>query len=421
MIKIKQKINTQFYKDYKIKKHNPCNITIICLVALVSIFSVIAPLKNFAAAPSNAVELGKDLTENVANTLEQIDFSALDELVAEFNKQNTNIFSITNVKNKIFSIISGEDAVNYKTFIASVLSLLIEGVIKYLPLLSIIVAIGVICNLLGGVKSKFNEKSTGDLIHLVCFFAVVILTIGMINSLAGSVQNSIDGMTNQMNIIFPILLTLMTALGAHASVGVYQPIVAIISTYAADFFRFLILPMFMISFVFAIISNMSGNIKLDKFNAFISSLFKWAVGAVFTIFFAIFTIQGISAGSFDSVSMRTTKYTIKSYVPLIGGYISDGMDIIMASTVLIKNAVGLTGMLLIFGNIISPLIEIVVFSLLLKLVSAILQPLGNDRTSNFCSATSKAITMLSTCLIAIGFMYIISVGLIMTTSNMVVL
>ncbi len=396
-------------------------ITLVCLIILVALFSIVAPLKSFAAAPSNAVELSKDLSESVADTLEKIDFSGLDELVAEFNADNANIFSITNIKNKIFAIISGEDAVNYKTFVASLLSLLIEGIIKYIPLLSLIVAIGILSNLLSGVKSKFNEKSTGDLIHLVCFLAVAILTISMISALASTTQKSINAMTSQMNIIFPILLTLMTALGAHASAGVYQPIVAIISTYAADFFRFIILPMFMFSFVFAIISNLSSNIKLDRFNSFISSLFKWVVGAVFTIFFAIFTIQGISAGSFDSVSLRTTKYTIKSYVPFIGGYLSDGMDIILSSTVLIKNAVGLVGMLLILGNIISPLIDIVVFSLLLKLVSAILQPLGNDKTSNFCLATSKAVTMLSTCLIAIGFMYILSVGLIMTTSNMVVL
>ena len=398
--------------NYKQKKSN---ITIISLVVLFALFSIISPLKTFCVS-QNVVELSKDIQTSVAETLDEIDFSLLDEMVADFGEQQ-NIFSISNIKNKIYAIISGEDAVNYKTFIASLLSIVTEKIIKYL---SLIVAIGIISNMLGGIKSKFNEKSTGDLIHLVCFLSVVILSIGMISSLSNITKKSIDNMTNQMNIIFPILLTFMTALGAHASVGVYQPIVAILSTYVADFFKFFILPLFMFSFVFAIISNLSNNIKLDRFNSFISSLFKWVVGAVFTIFFAIFTIQGISAGSFDSVSIRTTKYTIKSYIPFIGGYLSDGMDIILSSTILIKNAVGLVGMLLILGNIISPLIDIVIFTLLLKLVSAILQPLGNDKTSNFCLSISKSVTMLSTCLIAIGFMYLISVGLIMTTSNVVV-
>ena len=160
--------------------------------------------------------------------------------------------------------------------------------------------------------------------------------------------------------------------------------------------------------------------KLDKFNSFISSLFKWCVGIVFTLFFAIFTIQGISAGSFDSLSIRTTKYTIRSYIPVMGGYLSDGMDLILSSSILIKNSIGLVGLFLIITTIISPLLEIVVFSLLLKLTSAILQPMGNSKTSNFLMSTSKSITMLSSCIIAVGFMYLISVGLVMTTSNVVV-
>ena len=212
----------------------------------------------------------------------------------------------------------------------------------------------------------------------------------------------------------------MVGLGSTASVGVFQPIVAIMSTYVADFFNFFIVPLFMLSFVFSIISNISTNIKLDKFSSFISSLFKWSVGLIFTLFFAVFSIQGISAGSFDSIGIRTTKYTIKSYVPVMGSYLSDGMDLILSSTMLIKNSVGLVGVLLIITTVLSPLLEIVIFSLMLKLISAVLQPLGNSKSSNFLSSTSKSITMLSSAIIAIGFMYLISVGLVMTTSNVVV-
>ena len=107
---------------------------------------------------------------------------------------------------------------------------------------------------------------------------------------------------------------------------------------------------------------------------------------MFTIFFAIFTLQGISAGKFDSLSIRTTKYTIKSYVPVMGGYLADGMDLILASTVLIKNAVGFVGILLTLSTIITPLIQIALFSLLIKLVSAVLQTMSEVKTSNFLTS-----------------------------------
>ena len=402
----------------KLKNVHSNKMTIICMILLISLFSIFSPMATFCA-DNTTVEISEDLNNSIIDELNEIDFSALNGVVEEFQNNSTNIFSIDNIKSKVYSIISGENAVSYSSFFASVFSIFVDLIVKYLPMLSLIVAIGVISNLLNGIKSKFNEKSTSGLIHFVCFLAVVVLTIGMISSISKTSVSSVNSMVSQMNAIFPILLTLMIGIGATASAGVFQPIVAIISTYVADFFTYLILPLFMVSFVFGIINNLSDNIKLDKFNSFISSLFKWCVGLIFTLFFAVFTIQGISAGTFDSLSIRTTKYTIKSYIPIMGGYLSDGMDLILSSTILIKNTVGLVGILMIISTIISPLLEIVVFSLLLKLVSAILQPMGNNKTSNFLMSTSKSITMLSSCIIAVGFMYLISVGLVMTTSNVV--
>ena len=402
----------------KLKNVRSNKLTIICMILLISLFSIFTPMATFCV-DNATVEISEDLNNSIIDELNEIDFSDLNGVIEQFRNNNTNIFSIDNIKSKIYSIISGGNAVSYSSFFASLFSIFVELIVKYLPMLSLIVAIGVISNLLNGIKSKFNEKSTSGLIHLVCFLAVVVLTIGMISSISEMSVSSIKAMVSQMNAIFPILLTLMIGIGATASAGVFQPIVAIISTYVADFFTYLILPLFTMSFVFGIINNLSDNIKLDKFNSFISSLFKWCVGLVFTLFFAVFTIQGISAGTFDSLSVRTTKYTIKSYIPIMGGYLSDGMDLILSSTILIKNAVGLVGLLMIISTIISPLLEIVVFSLLLKLVSAILQPMGNNKTSNFLMSTSKSITMLSSCIIAVGFMYLISVGLVMMTSNVV--
>ncbi len=394
-------------------------VIIILLVILISIFTILTPMQTLCAN-ENLYNLNDDLNGTVIEELKEIDFSGFNDVIDEFNSKQTNIFSIDNIKSKVYSIISGENAVNYSNFLARLFSDLIELVIKYLPMLSIIIGIGVISNLLNGVKSKFNEKSTGNLIDLVCFLSVSVLVIGVINSLSKSTGQSIDSMVKTINILFPILLTLMVGLGANATAGAFKPIIAIISTFVADFFNYFIMPLFMLSFIFSIITSMSDNIKLDKFSSFISSLFKWSVGLIFMLFFAVFSLQGIAVGSFDSLSIRTTKYTIKSYVPIMGGYLSDGMDLILSSTLLIKNAVGFVGILMIISSILSPLLEIIVFGLMLKLISAVLQPLGNGKTSNFLSATSKTITMLSSSLIAIGFMYFISIGLIMTTANVVV-
>ena len=293
-------------KPFKVNRRN--SITIYALVVLLFFAAILTPLQTFAASNSQ-IDLQNQLNNTLIEELDHIDFTGFNEIIADFENNEVKLFSFSNIKDKVYSIITGENTVSYPNFIASIFSNVIELIIKYLPLLSLVVAIGVISNLLSGVKSKFNEKSTGNLISTVCFMTVAMLIIAIINNLTTSTGKSILSMVKQMNVVFPILLTMMAGIGATASVGAFQPIVAIMSTYIADIFNYYILPLFMFSFVFAIISHISDNIKLDKFSSFISSLFKWSVGIVFTLFFAVFSIQGISAGSFDSVSIRTTKYS----------------------------------------------------------------------------------------------------------------
>ena len=389
------------------------------LVIMLSLMVLISPLETYCVMSESSTQIEEELDKTIIEELNQIDFSELNLVVKEFDAKKTNLFSISNIKKKVYEIISGSAVVDYSDFFAFIFSNLIEMIVKYLPMLSIIIGIGIITNLLNGLKGKFNEKSTGNLIQTVGFLTAVVLVIGIISSLTDSTGNTISSMVKQMNCLFPIMLTLMASVGANASVGAFQPIVAILSTYIADIFNYFIVPLFTLSFVFSILSNISDNVKLDKFSSFISGVFKWSIGLIFMLFFAIFSIQGITMGSFDGLSIRTTKYTIRSYVPVMGGYLSDGMDIILSSTILIKNSIGLVGVLLIISTILSPVIEIAICSLVFKLISAILQPLGSSKLSNFLSSTSKSITILSSSVIAIGFMYLLSMGLMMSVSNMV--
>ena len=130
-------------------------------------------------------------------------------------------------------------------------------------------------------------------------------------------------------------------------------------------------------------------------------------------------VQGITAGSIDTVSVRTAKYAIRSYVPILGGYLSEGFNVIMASSMLIKNAIGASGLLLMFSIIIVPIVQIVLLQLCLKLTSAILEPLTDNRISNFISSVSKTLIMPIVLILGVAFMYLIFMGLIICTGNFI--
>jgi stage III sporulation protein AE len=175
--------------------------------------------------------------------------------------------------------------------------------------------------------------------------------------------------------------------------------------------------MFIILFIFSIISHLTETVKLDKLKGFFSSCFKWSVGIVFTLFAGFLSIQGISAGRFDSISIKATKFAIKSYIPIIGGYLSDGMDFLVLGSVLVKNTIGLVGILILFISIISPIISMLVLKLGFQFVSAILELSGSKRMSSFISDCSKILVYPIVLILGIAFMYIITITLVMCTAN----
>ena len=283
-------------------------------------------------------------------------------------------------------------------------------------MLATILSLAILSNLLGQFKGS-NNKNLGEIVHFVCYMAVIIIVCTSITTLINLASSTIVSMQKQMEIIFPIILTLMASVGSTVSVGIYQPTLAMLSGIIVNIFNYVILPIFIISFVISIVGNLSNNVKLNKFSSLLNDIFKWIIGIVFTVFTGVMTIRGISAGSFDSVSIRTTKFAIKNYIPIVGGYLSDGFNLLMASSVLIKNAVGTAGLFLIFISILSPIITILIFKWALHLLSAFLEPLFDSKISNFLFSVSKAINMLIASILCVALMYIISMGLLMTTGN----
>lgn len=391
---------------------------IVILISL-TIFCFGLGIGETVGGSTSLIEMQQSLSKEIDQTLDNINFNDLQNIIDNFTTNQKQMFSLTNIKAKVKQVLSGESKIDYGSFLGAIVSIVFSVIADYLSMFAIILTVGIVSSILGSIKSKFNEKSVGDIIHFVCFCVSVIVVVTIIKGLVENTTNSITNMTNQMGAVFPILLTIMTAVGSVSTVGVFQPTLAMFSNFSSVIFSSIIIPIFTMSFCFGIVGNLSNNVKLDKFNSFLNSLFKWLVGILFTIFFSLISIQGISAGSFDSVSIRTMKYTMSSYIPVLGGYLSQGMDLILASSVLIKNAVGFVGIMILMSSIFAPILEIVVVSLLFKITSAILQPLNNDRITNFLHSTSKAIIMLSTCLIVVAFMYFLLIGLSMATANVV--
>lgn len=347
-----------------------------------------------------------ELSQVVNDTLSKIDFGDL---------ANLSVFGGSDFWTVLGQILSGEYFKQYPDVFSGIWALLGSVVLAVLPLVVLIVAITILCGFVGTAK----KDGIGNLVFFVAYASVVLIVVGSVADLIKMVGSTLDVIKTQVDLVFPIILTMMVAGGATTSAGIYQPAVAILSSGIMQIFSWVVMPLFIVSMAFAVVSHLAPQTRMDKFVAFFNSLFKWIVGVCFTVFLSFMAIQGITAGSFDSISIRATKMTVSGYVPIIGSYMSQGFDLIMASAVLIKNAVGLSGILLLVGLVLMPIIKIVVFSLAIKLTAAVTQPIGDSRISNFLTTINKSFGMLVACLLGVAFMYLVILALFIMTGNVI--
>lgn len=390
------------------------------LIFLSIAFLIGLPLFNIGsvAYAESEEELISEIEDNVNGQLEDLDLSGLESILSNLNSQQSGIFGSTSFIEKLQSILSGEFTDNAGSVWEAILKLIFDELLNFLPLIATIIAVAILSGMVGDLRGT-NSKSIADITHFVCYGVIIVLVVSACTNVLTLTSSTLQGLKEQIDIAFPILLTILTAIGGTASVGVYQPAVALFSGTIMQIFTLVLMPLFIFSLVFTVISNLSPSVKLEKFSNFFNSLFKWITGAVFTIFIGFLIIQGITAGSLDTVSIRTAKYAIRSYIPILGGYLSEGFNVIMASSILIKNAIGASGLLLMFSSVIVPVVEIVLLMLCLKLTAGILEPLTDSRISNFINGVAKSLIMPIVLIIGVAFMYLIFMGLIISTGNFI--
>lgn len=374
----------------------------VCVVVLFALVLVtVLPTTAFA----NEVE--DKLNQTIDGQIGNIDFSEVNQFVdGSF---------VDDVVAKIKLILSGEfdDA---KSFVQFALSVLFSSFSKALPTLFGVFSIILLCSLLT-TNDAFVSKNNQKLVYAVGFVVVAVLIFSNLSDMYNQVYSTIARVSQLVDASMPIMLSLMIATGNKVSARVYQPMVALLSGTVIESISQIILPLATFSLAFTIISNLSDNVKIGKLTSFVTNTSSWLLGVIFMIFSAFMTVEGITASSLDGVSIRAMKFATKNYVPMLGGYLSDGFDMIVASATLIKNSFGLVSLLLLFGVILTPMLSILAYKLTLQALCAILEPVCDQRFLKFFGAISKNLTFLIVLMIAVSFMFGLMLTLTIYTAN----
>ncbi len=361
-------------------------------------------------------ETVETLEKYVEENLSDLDLSGLESWMADLDGPYRILFDAT-LADTLRSVLAGTYEGGYAKFTAIVFGSLGGLFTQILPMLISMIAIAIVFSIMQSLTSGFLSAQTKEIIYFVCYSSILVILLTQIAGLVKMTVYTVGRMQSLMELAFPILVTLITILGGVSTSAVFRPMMSVLTTSISMLITKLVLPMFIAIIVFCVISNLTKHVKLEQITKFFHSSVKFVLGGVFGLFITFLSFQGLTGNITDSISIKTAKFALQSYIPILGGYLSDGFDLVMASVVLIKNAFGFVVLFLLLGCIIVPVLKILIFSLGLKLVSGIIEPIADSRMSKILYGVSKNMSLLAVAIAGVGFLFLITVMLVIYTCN----
>ena len=354
----------------------------------------------------------KQLNQNVLEQLDELDLKALDDYLASLEGYDGK-----GAKERILEYVNG-GGTGIAGFANELLGVLFGNVKKVLPSFACIAAIALLCGVINSLQSRFLGESTGTVVFFIAYLGALIPVLSVLAECIFSARDATQSMKQQMEIVFPIMLTLMAASGGSVTVAIYKPTVAFLCNGLVGIISDVVFPLTVAIIVFSMVSRFLGTLKMDKFPAFFKSTNKWIMGAGVSIFGMFFTVQGITAASYDGIARRAAKYAIGTGVPIVGGFLSGGFDLAVAGSILIKNSLGNFSLFLLACVLFEPITLLLATNLLLRLTAAITQPFGESKISSFLSDTADNLNYCTAGLLFTAFMYFIVVLLLVCSTEM---
>ena len=393
-------------------------------IVFILIFAAVIGLTVFYKTPQNIAladetdSVTEQLEDRVDETVDKLDLSDFQSFLDSLSDRQKELLGTNSVKQLIKNITSGDlSSLDIKSYLAEICSVFFADLKVLLPMLVTILVISVLGSIMKGLNSGFLDKQTSEIIYFVCYAAVVIVLLTSIVPLMQSAKNAVNAVKSFAEIIFPVLLTLIVAMGGGVSAGVFQPAMAIFSTGIVFIISSVVFPFFIAATVFAVVGNLSENVKLSGLTSFFKSSAEWLLGWIFGLFLTFLTIKGITGSAIDNMSVSAAKFALSSYVPVLGGYLSDGFDLLTASLVLVKNAVGVTGAAALVAVVLMPLVKVALFTLGLRLTAAVAEPVGDKKIGSAAGALADNMSLLVTALVGTAFMFFVLLLLIIGSCN----
>lgn len=320
-------------------------------------------------------------------------------------------------KGSLMEFLTGEKQFSLKEWLIGFVKFLFYELIANGKLLGTLVLLTILSAVLQSLQSAFEKSSVSKIADTVIYMVLIIFALNSFFVATNYTKEAITTMTDFILALMPILLALIATGGGVISGSFFHPMIIFLMNTSGILIKSFVLPLLLLSTVLSIVSTMSDQLKVTKLANLLRNVAVGTLGIFLTIFLGVISVQGTATAISDGIAIKTAKFVTGNFIPVVGRALTDAADTVLGASLLLKNTIGIAGVVILLLIAAFPALKILSIALIYKVAAAILQPLGDGPIISCLDIIGKCIIYVFACLAIVSIMFFLTLTIIVASGN----
>lgn len=295
---------------------------------------------------------------------------------------------------------------------------IIKEVRANLNLMGKLLFLAVLCALLQNLQTSFENSTIAALAYHVCYIFLIVISLTAFYNALVLARETVATMVGLMEALLPLIITLLAGVGALTSAALFTPLMLFVVSAVSLVVKDLVLPLLFLTAVLECVNYLSNNYRLSNLAGVFKQAGMVALGLTLVIFIGIISIQGAAGGIADGLALRTAKYATATFIPVVGKMFSDTVELVMGASLMIKNAVGIFGVITIATICAFPIIKLLALIAIMKLTGALIQPMGDEKMAKCLESLGNNLLLVFGGVLTVALMFFLAITIMIGTGSM---
>ena len=257
----------------------------------------------------------------------------------------------------------------------------------------------------------FENSQIADISFYMMYLLIGTLLIGAFAEMQSLTVNTLKSLFQFVTLLLPAyVVTIVFSAGSVSALGFYELTLLSVHILQLLFIK-MVLPLIRIYVVFLFFNQLTQEDLFSQASEFLKTLLEWILKTTTAILVGLQTIQCLVAPAVDTLKNSTAHRIVKA-LPGVGGLMDSAAETIAGSALVIKNAVGVAGMIVVLLICLLPFFKLGLSVLLFRLLCALLQPISEKRMVDCIRSFSDGVMLLMKTMLAGLAVFLVSLAMI---------